>query len=54
MIFVTAVISSNEWIKLHEQASRSWPNEELSRGEILRRLRRSLREDERSRTGNGT
>jgi hypothetical protein len=30
MIFVTCIISSNEWIKLHDQGSRSWPDEELS------------------------
>ena len=33
-----SVISSNEWIQLHEQASRSWPGEELSCGEVLSRL----------------
>ena len=38
MIFIICVVSSNEWIKLHEQAGRSWPGEELSRGEVLRRL----------------
>ena len=31
MIFITCVISSNEWIQLHEQAGRSWPGEEFSR-----------------------
>jgi len=38
MIFITCVVSSNEWIKLYEQASRSWPGEVLSRSEVLRRL----------------
>ena len=38
MIFITCVISSNEWIQLHEQAGRSWPGEEFSRGEVMRRL----------------
>ena len=38
MIFITCVISSNEWIQLHEQASRSWLGVELSRGEVMRRL----------------
>lgn len=38
MIFITCVVSSNEWIKLHEQAGRSWPGEQLSRGEVMRRL----------------
>lgn len=38
MIFVTCIVSSDEWILFHNQASRSWPTEELSRAEIMRRL----------------
>jgi hypothetical protein len=38
MITVTLAITSNEWMKLSEQATHSWPKEELSRGEIMRRL----------------
>lgn len=38
MIFITSVISSNEWLKLDQRARHAWPGEELSRGEVLRRL----------------
>ena len=38
MIFITFVISTNEWIKLREQAIRCWPGEALSGGEVLYRL----------------
>jgi hypothetical protein len=38
MIFITCVISSNEWIQLYEQASHSLTGLELSRGGVMRRL----------------
>ena len=38
MITVTCIISSNEWLKIASQAACSWPQETLSRGEVMRRL----------------
>ena len=37
MIFVTSIISSQEWIRLSEAAQQAFPNEVLARGEIMRR-----------------
>jgi hypothetical protein len=37
MIFVTSIISSQEWIRLRDAAAKQFPNEVLARGEILRR-----------------
>jgi hypothetical protein len=38
MIFVTSIISSQEWIRLAEAAQVAFPNEVLARGEIMRRF----------------
>jgi hypothetical protein len=38
MIFVTSIISSQEWIRLREAAQQAFPNEVLARGEIMRRF----------------
>jgi hypothetical protein len=38
MIFVTSIISSQEWIRLSEAAQQFFPNEVLARGEIMRRF----------------
>jgi len=38
MIFVTSIISSQEWIRLSEAARQAFPNEVLARGEIVRRF----------------
>jgi hypothetical protein len=38
MIFVTSIISSQEWIRLSEAAQQAYPGEVLARGEILRRF----------------
>jgi hypothetical protein len=38
MIFVTSIISSQEWIRLSEAARQAFPNEVLARGEIMRRF----------------
>jgi hypothetical protein len=38
MIFVTSIISSQEWIRLSEAAQQAFPNEVLARGEIMRRF----------------
>jgi hypothetical protein len=38
MIFITSIISSQEWIRLAEAAQVAFPNEVLARGEILRRF----------------
>ena len=37
MVFVTAIISSQEWIRLRDAAAKQFPNEVLARGEIMRR-----------------
>jgi hypothetical protein len=37
MIFVTSIISSQEWIRLRDAAAKQFPNEVLARGEIMRR-----------------
>jgi hypothetical protein len=37
MVFVTSIISSQEWIRLRDAAAKQFPNEVLARGEILRR-----------------
>jgi len=36
-VFVTSIISSQEWIRLRGGAAKQFPNEELARGEIMRR-----------------
>jgi hypothetical protein len=38
MIFVTSIISSQEWIRLRDAAQQAFPNETLPRGEIMRRF----------------
>jgi hypothetical protein len=38
MIFVTSIISSQEWLRLAEAAQAAFPNEVLERGEIMRRF----------------
>jgi hypothetical protein len=38
MVFVTSIISSQEWIRLRDAAQQFFPNEVLARGEILRRF----------------
>jgi hypothetical protein len=38
MVFVTSIISSQEWIRLSEAAQQAFPNEVLARGEIMRRF----------------
>jgi hypothetical protein len=37
MVFVTSILSSQEWIRLRDAAEKQFPNEVLARGEILRR-----------------
>jgi hypothetical protein len=34
MVFVTSIISSQEWIRLRDAAQQAFPNEVLARGEI--------------------
>ena len=36
MIFLTSIISSQEWIRLRDAAAKQFPNEVLARGEIMR------------------
>jgi hypothetical protein len=38
MVFVTSIISSQEWIRLRDAAQQFFPNEVLARGEITRRF----------------
>jgi len=38
MVFVTSIISSQEWIRLRDAAQVAFPNEVLARGEIMRRF----------------
>jgi hypothetical protein len=38
MVFVTSIISSQEWFRLSEAAQRAFLNKVLARGEILRRF----------------
>jgi hypothetical protein len=38
MVFVTSIISSQEWIRLRDVALQFFPNEVLARGEIMRRF----------------
>jgi hypothetical protein len=38
MVFVTSIISSQEWIRLSEAAQQAYPGEVLARGEIMRWL----------------
>jgi hypothetical protein len=38
MIFITSIISSQEWIRIRDAAQQFFPNEVLARGEILRRF----------------
>jgi hypothetical protein len=38
MIFVTSIISSQEWIRLSEAAQQAFPNKVLARVEIMRRF----------------
>ena len=35
-VFVTSIISSQEWIRLSEAARQAFPDEVLARGEIMR------------------
>jgi hypothetical protein len=37
MVFVTSIISSQEWIRLRDAAAKQFTNEVLARGEIMRR-----------------
>jgi hypothetical protein len=37
MVFVTSIVSSQEWIRLRDAAAKQFPNEVLARGEIMRR-----------------
>ena len=37
MLFVTSILSNQEWIRLRDAAAKQFPNEVLARGEILRR-----------------
>ena len=37
MIFITSIISSDEWAKLRDAAAAQFPGEVLARGEVLRR-----------------
>jgi hypothetical protein len=37
MVFVTSILSSQEWIRLKEAADRQFPGEVLARGEVMRR-----------------
>ena len=37
MVFITSIISSQEWIRLRDAAAKQFLNEVLPRGEILRR-----------------
>lgn len=37
MVFVTSILSSQEWIRLKDAAGRQFPGEVLARGEIMRR-----------------
>jgi hypothetical protein len=38
MVFVTSIISSQEWIRLRDAAQQFFPDEVLARGEIMRRF----------------
>jgi hypothetical protein len=38
MIFVTSIISSQEWIRLSEAAQQAFPNEVLARVEVMQRF----------------
>jgi hypothetical protein len=38
MVFVTSIISSQEWCKLRDAALEAFPGEVLARGEIMRRF----------------
>jgi hypothetical protein len=38
MVFVTVALSSDEWLRIQQKTSRMWPDEVLSRAEIMRRL----------------
>jgi hypothetical protein len=37
-VFVTSIISSQEWTRLRDAAHQAFPNEVLARGEIMRRF----------------
>ena len=37
MVFVTSILSSQEWIRLRDAAAKQFSNEVLARGEIMRR-----------------
>jgi len=53
MIFVTSIISSQEWIRLRDAAQHFFSNEVLAREEIMRRfsltVSRRLRQQRRQR-----
>jgi hypothetical protein len=55
MVFVTSIISSQEWIRLRDAAAKRFPNEVLARGEIMRRYcdERSSGGEKSERTGSG-
>ena len=36
MLFVTAIISSQEWMRIRDAAQQFFPNEVLARGESMR------------------
>jgi hypothetical protein len=37
VVFVTSILSSQEWIRLRDAAAKQFPNEVLARGEVMRR-----------------
>jgi hypothetical protein len=38
MVFITSIISSQEWIRIRDAAQQQFPGEVLARGEIMRRF----------------
>jgi hypothetical protein len=38
MVFITAIVSSQEWIRIRDAAQQFFPNEVIARGEIMRRF----------------
>ena len=52
MIWVTSIISSQEWCKLRDAALEAFPGEVLARGEIMRRF--SLSGVAALKSGNGS
>lgn len=37
MYYVSVLLTSNEWVKIRDAANKQWPQERLSRSEIVRR-----------------